>query len=102
VQHRQLTSNRAKHEIRIDLGITYHEDVAGARETLAAVEKAGRRGEIRRLDLTDLPEAAEVIDDLADSLGGVDVLVNNAGTGDPQVTSCSSPTRSGARYWTRT
>ena len=68
-----------------DLGITYHHDEAGAQETLAAVEEAGRRGEVRRLDLTnpDLPKAADVIDELAEVLGGVDVLVNNAGTGDP-------------------
>jgi NAD(P)-dependent dehydrogenase (short-subunit alcohol dehydrogenase family) len=66
-----------------DLGITYREDEAGARETLEAVEAAGRRGEVRQMDLTDLPGAAGVIDDLADALGGVDVLVNNAGTGDP-------------------
>src|SRR4028118_633003 len=66
-----------------DVGITYRSDEAGANETLAAVEAAGRRGEVRRLDLTELPGAADVIDDLADSLGGVDVLVNNAGTGDP-------------------
>jgi NAD(P)-dependent dehydrogenase (short-subunit alcohol dehydrogenase family) len=68
-----------------DLGITYHEDEAGARETLAAVEEVGRRGEVRRLNLTnpDLPKAADVLDELADALGGLDVLVNNAGTGDP-------------------
>ncbi|MEW6637920.1 MAG: SDR family oxidoreductase, partial [Actinomycetota bacterium] len=66
-----------------DVGITYHTDEAGARETLEDVEGAGRRGEIRRLDLTDLPDAAGIIDELADALGGVDVLVNNAGTGDP-------------------
>jgi NAD(P)-dependent dehydrogenase (short-subunit alcohol dehydrogenase family) len=68
-----------------DVGITYHEDEAGAKETLAVVEGVGRRAEIRRLDLTgpDLPEAANVIGELADALGGVDVLVNNAGTGDP-------------------
>jgi NAD(P)-dependent dehydrogenase (short-subunit alcohol dehydrogenase family) len=66
-----------------DVGITYHEDEAGAWETLGVVEGVGRRGEVRRLDLNDLPKAADMIDDLADSLGGVDVLVNNAGMGDP-------------------
>lgn len=66
-----------------DVGITYREDEAGARETLGVVEGVGRRGEVRRLDLNSVPEAADVIDNLADSLGGVDVLVNNAGMGDP-------------------
>lgn len=70
-------------EIGYDVGITYNSDEAGAQETLSAVEDAGQRGEVRRLDLTDLPGAADVIDELADSLGGPNVLVNNAGTGDP-------------------
>ena len=76
-------SAKALAQSGFDLGITYREDEAGARETLEAVEAAGRRGEVRQMDLTDLPGAAGVIDDLADALGGVDVLVNNAGTGDP-------------------
>jgi NAD(P)-dependent dehydrogenase (short-subunit alcohol dehydrogenase family) len=72
-------------ETGYDIGITYHEDEAGAQETLAAVEETGRQGEIRRLDVSnpDLRKAADAIDELADSLDGVDVLVNNAGTGDP-------------------
>jgi NAD(P)-dependent dehydrogenase (short-subunit alcohol dehydrogenase family) len=76
-------SAKALAEGGFDVGITYHEDEAGANETLEAVEAAGRRGVVRRMDLTRLPEAADVIDGLADSLGDLDVLVNNAGTGDP-------------------
>jgi len=64
-----------------DLGITWHEDEEGATDTAREVEQKGRRAEVRRLDLTNLPEAANVIDELADALGGLDVLVNNAGTG---------------------
>jgi NAD(P)-dependent dehydrogenase (short-subunit alcohol dehydrogenase family) len=76
-------SAKALAENGFDIGITYNQDEDGARETLSAVEAAGRRGEIRHLDLTILPDAANVIDELANSLGDLDVLVNNAGTGDP-------------------
>ncbi|MFN2590027.1 MAG: SDR family oxidoreductase [Actinomycetota bacterium] len=64
-----------------DVGVTWHEDEAGASQTSDEIEAAGRRAEVRRLDLTDLPSAADVIDELAEALGGVDILVNNAGTG---------------------
>jgi NAD(P)-dependent dehydrogenase (short-subunit alcohol dehydrogenase family) len=76
-------SAKALAENGFDVGITYKEDKDGAEETLVAVEAAGRRGEVCQMDLTVLPDAASVIDELADSLGGLDVLVNNAGTGDP-------------------
>jgi NAD(P)-dependent dehydrogenase (short-subunit alcohol dehydrogenase family) len=64
-----------------DVGVTYHSDEAGARATAAKVRDAGRRCEVRRLDLGALPDAAGVVDDLAEALGGLGVLVNNAGTG---------------------
>ncbi len=64
-----------------DVGITWHRDVEGARQTAREVDALGRRAVVRQLDLTCLPDAAGVVDDLADELGGVDVLVNNAGTG---------------------
>ena len=64
-----------------DVGITWHEDADGAEATAEEVRALGRRAEVRRLDLTALPGAADVVDELADALGGVDVLVNNAGTG---------------------
>ncbi|MBW4722474.1 SDR family oxidoreductase [Saccharothrix obliqua] len=69
----------------VDVGITYHSDEAGAERTAAQVrDQGGVRAVVRRLDLTDLPGAAAVVDELADELGGVDVLVNCAGTGTRQ------------------
>jgi NAD(P)-dependent dehydrogenase (short-subunit alcohol dehydrogenase family) len=64
-----------------DVGITWHSDDEGAHGTADEVRAHGRKAEVRRLDLTELPGAADVIDELADALGGLDVLVNNAGTG---------------------
>jgi NAD(P)-dependent dehydrogenase (short-subunit alcohol dehydrogenase family) len=64
-----------------DVGITWHSDRDGAEGTAQEVRALGRRAEIRRLDLTQLPQAADVVDELAAALGGVDVFVNNAGTG---------------------
>ena len=63
-----------------DVGVTWHEDQQGAQETADEVRRHSRRAEMRQLDLADLPRAADVIDDLAAALGGVDVLVNNSGT----------------------
>ncbi|WP_326595508.1 SDR family oxidoreductase [Streptomyces sp. NBC_01803] len=65
----------------MDVGITWHTDRAGAEETAAEVAKEGRRAETEHLDLTGPPAAADVVDRLADRLGGIDALVNNAGTG---------------------
>ena len=64
-----------------DIGITWHEDEAGAESTAAEVRGINARAEVRRLNLDDPASGAAVIDDLAESLGGLDVFVNNAGTG---------------------
>jgi NAD(P)-dependent dehydrogenase (short-subunit alcohol dehydrogenase family) len=64
-----------------DVGVTWHSDEEGARETAGEIAERGRRAETRRLDLTDLPAAADVLDELCDDLGGIDVLVNCAGAG---------------------
>src|SRR5829696_2532524 len=64
-----------------DVGVTWYREEAAAEETAAQVRALGRRAEVRHLDLTQLPGAADVVDDLAEALGGVDVLVNDAGTG---------------------
>lgn len=64
-----------------DVGITWHTDEQGASDTAAKVRDLGVQAAVRHLDLSDLPTAASVVDELAEELGGVDVLVNNAGTG---------------------
>ena len=64
-----------------DVGITWHEDDDGAEETASEVRSKGRGAEVRRLDLSDLGSVQDVIGELADALGRLDVLVNNAGTG---------------------
>src|SRR5215203_4358356 len=67
-----------------DVGITFRSDDEGARETAAEIEGHGRRAEIRELDLVDPTTGPGVIGELADALGGVDALVNNAGTGSSE------------------
>ncbi|MBW3610735.1 MAG: SDR family oxidoreductase [Actinobacteria bacterium] len=63
-----------------DVGITWHSDEDGAQETAAEVRAKGRRGEVRRVDLGDPAAGARLVDELSETLGGLDVLVNNAGT----------------------
>jgi NAD(P)-dependent dehydrogenase (short-subunit alcohol dehydrogenase family) len=65
----------------MDIGVTWHADEAGAQETAAEVRNAGVRAEVTRLDTSELASCGNAIDELAGRLGGVDVFVNNAGTG---------------------
>src|SRR3954451_629241 len=68
-----------------DLGITWYREKDAAEATAEEVRALGRRAEVRHLDLTRLPGAADVVDELAEALGGVNVLVNDAGTGASQL-----------------
>ena len=65
-----------------DVGVTWHRDEPNAADTADQVRAAGRHAEMRELDLHRLPQAADVVDELMDALGGIDVFVNNAGTGE--------------------
>ena len=64
-----------------DVGITWYRDRHAGEASAEEVRTRGRRAEVRHLDLTRLPGAVDVVDELADALGGLDVLVNDAGTG---------------------
>ena len=48
------------------------------------LRERGKAAAVRRHDLTDPERAARVVDELADELGGLGVLVNNAGTGSSE------------------
>jgi NAD(P)-dependent dehydrogenase (short-subunit alcohol dehydrogenase family) len=62
-----------------DIGITWHRDEQRAESVARAIEDAGARCEVRYLDLRERHQAPPLIDELSRALGGVDVLVNNAG-----------------------
>jgi NAD(P)-dependent dehydrogenase (short-subunit alcohol dehydrogenase family) len=64
-----------------DVGVTWHENEDGARDSAREIESKGRRAEIRRLELAEFAGIPRVIGELADALGGLDVLVNNAAAG---------------------
>src|SRR5437764_14534584 len=64
-----------------DLGITWYREEEAGEATAEEVRALGRRAEVRHVDLTRLPGAADVVDELAEALDGVDPLVNDAGTG---------------------
>ena len=63
-----------------DVGITFHTDESGAEDTRAAVEERGQRCFVTRQDQPE-PDTGGVVDELAEQLGGLGVLVNNAGSG---------------------
>jgi NAD(P)-dependent dehydrogenase (short-subunit alcohol dehydrogenase family) len=64
-----------------DVGVTWHSDREGAEDTAREVQELGRRAVVTQLDVTRFAEAADVVDAVAEELGGLDVFVNNAGGG---------------------
>jgi len=61
------------------IGIHYHSNEAGARTTLADIERAGGRGILLPGDLTLEDDANRVVDNFVAQAGRLDVLFNNAG-----------------------
>lgn len=72
-------------------------DGGAAAETLARVERAGGKGWCGRLDVSDEREVARVVDGCWTALGGLDLLVNNAG-----ILSVSPVVETDPAVWRRT
>ncbi|MFP3579761.1 SDR family oxidoreductase [Arthrobacter sp. fls2-241-R2A-200] len=66
----------------MDVGVTWHSDEQGAEATAEEIRSLGRKAVVKQLDTTKPSETAATVDQLAEELGGVDVFVNNSGTGD--------------------
>ncbi|MEV5941443.1 SDR family oxidoreductase [Streptomyces sp. NPDC051994] len=64
-----------------DVAVTYVQGEEGAREVVAKIEAMGQRGVALRADLALAEDAVTSVERAEQALGGLDVLVNNAGVG---------------------
>jgi NAD(P)-dependent dehydrogenase (short-subunit alcohol dehydrogenase family) len=62
-----------------DVAVSYRKDDAAASETVAAIEKLGRRGLAYCAPVDDFDALAQMTDAATKELGPIDILVNNAG-----------------------
>jgi glucose 1-dehydrogenase len=62
-----------------DVVVNYNSDPQGADEALADIRALGRRAASIKANLGDVGDVQRLVAESADALGGLDVLVNNAG-----------------------
>src|SRR5262245_24018038 len=62
-----------------DVVVNYNSDPGGADEALAEIHALGRRGASIKANLGDVGDVQRLVAESAEALGGLDVLVNNAG-----------------------
>lgn len=66
-------------EFGADVAITYARSADSAENVKAAIEKMGRKGKAIQADAVSYQRAEEVIGEIIDDWGKLDVIVNNAG-----------------------
>jgi NAD(P)-dependent dehydrogenase (short-subunit alcohol dehydrogenase family) len=62
-----------------DVAVNWRRDEAAAKETVAAIEKLGRRAGAYRASVDSLDEDRAMVEAVHADLGTIDILVNNAG-----------------------
>ena len=65
------------------IAVNYARDDESAQAAAADMRRMGATVEVFKADITDYKEAAKLVEDVLDRLGGLDVLVNNAGINPP-------------------
>ncbi|MCM2286466.1 MAG: 3-oxoacyl-ACP reductase FabG [Desulfobacula sp.] len=68
-----------------DVLVNYHSNDKAAKETVAEIEKLGRKGVAVAADVADYKSAQSMVDECVKQLGGVDIVVNNAGVSRPSL-----------------
>ncbi|MCP3899508.1 MAG: 3-oxoacyl-ACP reductase FabG [Desulfobacteraceae bacterium] len=68
-----------------DVLVNYHSNDAAAKETVAEIEKLGRKGVAVAADVANYASAQNMVEECVKQLGGVDILVNNAGVSKPSM-----------------
>jgi NAD(P)-dependent dehydrogenase (short-subunit alcohol dehydrogenase family) len=66
-------------EAGADVAITFLKSAGDAVKTVSAVKKAGVRAIAVRCDVTDPKSATAAVKEVVRNLGGIDILINNAG-----------------------
>ena len=64
-----------------DVVVNYFRNRAPAEETAAAIAALGRRAHLVRADVGQPDEIERLVDEAAQALGGLDILVHNAASG---------------------
>jgi len=62
------------------VGLHYHTNLAGARQTARQIELASGRAHLFAADLSSRQQARQLVDSTTEALGGLDLLVLSAGT----------------------
>jgi 3-oxoacyl-[acyl-carrier protein] reductase len=64
-----------------DVAVNYHERASGAEDVAQRVRALGRRAVLCGADVSDSAAVSAMVSTIADTLGPIDLLVNNAGIG---------------------